>query len=63
MSNGDKYGLQYFTLVLVLLWIIGMVTSNTFGGNLHLLLVLAAAIFLVQYFTGRRASRTGFGRR
>lgn len=40
--------------VLFVLWLAGMLTSNLFGGVLHLLLVLALVVLVVQLFTGRR---------
>lgn len=41
-------------LVLVVLWLIGMVTSYTMGGLIHLLLVVAAIILVVRLVQGRR---------
>lgn len=41
-------------LVLFLLWILGMVTSFTAGGLLHLLLVIAVIMLVYQLVTGRR---------
>lgn len=42
-------------LVLVLLWVLGVVTSYTIGGLLHVLLALAVVVMLVRYFMARRA--------
>jgi len=42
-------------VVLLILWLVGMVTSYTFAGLIHILLVVALVILLVQLFTGRRA--------
>ena len=41
-----------FTVLLVL-WLLGMVTSYTFGGFLHLLLILAIAAVLIRVIQGR----------
>jgi Family of unknown function (DUF5670) len=41
-------------VVLVVLWLLGMITSYTMGGFIHLLLVVAVIILLVRLFTGRR---------
>ncbi len=41
-------------VVLLVLWLLGVVTSYTLGGFIHLLLVLAVIALLVQLFTGRR---------
>lgn len=42
-----------FVLLLVL-WLLGVVTSYTLGGFIHLLLVVALVVLLIQLFTGRR---------
>ncbi len=42
-------------VVLLVLWLLGVVSSYTLGGFIHLLLVLAVIALLVQLFTGRRA--------
>jgi hypothetical protein len=36
------------------MWLLGMVSSYTFGGFLHLLLVLAIAVVLINIIQGRR---------
>ncbi len=41
--------------ILLLMWVIGMVSSYTFGGFLHLLLVIAIAAVLIRVIQGRRA--------
>ncbi|HET6373918.1 MAG TPA: lmo0937 family membrane protein [Candidatus Polarisedimenticolia bacterium] len=41
-------------LVLVALWILGLVTSYTIGGLIHVLLVLAIVMVLVRVIQGRR---------
>ena len=40
--------------VLCVLWLLGMVTSYTMGGAIHLLLLVAAAIFVINLLQGRR---------
>lgn len=40
--------------ILLVLWLVGMVTSTTLGGVLHLLLVIAVVLFIVNLLTGRR---------
>lgn len=42
-------------VVLLVLWLLGVVSSYTLGGFIHLLLVLAVVAVLVQLITGRRA--------
>ena len=41
-------------LVLLVLWMIGVVSSYTIGGFVHVLLVLAVVALLVQLIQGRR---------
>jgi hypothetical protein len=43
-------------MILLVMWLIGSVTSNTFGGVLHLLLLVALAVFVFRLFTGRRVT-------
>ena len=45
------------TLILVLgvLWMLWMITSYTAGGLIHILLVIAVVMFLVNVISGRRA--------
>lgn len=40
--------------VLVILWLLGMVSSYTMGGFIHLLLVIAIAVILIRVIQGRR---------
>jgi hypothetical protein len=42
-------------VILVLLWGLGMVTSYTISGFIHILLVLAVVSVLIQLISGRRA--------
>jgi hypothetical protein len=41
-------------VVLVLLWILGLVSSYTMGGFIHILLVVAVIVVLVRLISGRR---------
>ena len=41
-------------VILLVLWLLGVVTSYTLGGFIHLLLVLALVVLLIQLITGRR---------
>jgi hypothetical protein len=43
------------TIILFVLWLIGMVSSYTLGGWLHLLLVLAVIVLIFNLVSGRRA--------
>ncbi|MBK7768383.1 MAG: lmo0937 family membrane protein [Sulfuritalea sp.] len=42
-------------VVLLILWLLGLVSSYTLGGFIHILLVIAVVIFLVNVIGGRRA--------
>jgi hypothetical protein len=41
-------------VILVVLWLLGMVSSYTMGGLVHLLLVVAVVILAVRLISGRR---------
>ena len=41
-------------IILLVLWLLGMVTSYTLGGVLHILLVIAIVMVLVNLISGRR---------
>jgi len=47
--------LYTIAVVLLILWLLGFVTSFTAGGLLHLLLVFAVVAVVYQLITGRRA--------
>ncbi|HEX6737345.1 MAG TPA: lmo0937 family membrane protein [Vicinamibacteria bacterium] len=40
-------------VILLVLWLLGMVSSYTLGGFIHLLLILAIAIVLIRVIQGR----------
>jgi hypothetical protein len=41
-------------VILVILWLLGLVTSYTLGGFVHILLVLAIIVVLIRVIQGRR---------
>jgi hypothetical protein len=45
--------LNTILVVLVVMWLLGMVSSYTMGGFIHLLLVLAVAVLLIRVIQGR----------
>ena len=47
--------LYTIAVVLLLLWLLGLVSANTIGGFIHVLLVIAIAIVLIRVISGRRA--------
>lgn len=46
--------LQTLAVVLVILWLLGTISSYTMGGFIHLLLVVAIVMVLVRVIQGRR---------
>ena len=46
--------LYTIALVLIILWLLGLVTSSTIGGFIHILLVIAVIMILVNFISGRR---------
>ena len=45
--------LETIALVLIILWLLGMVSSYTMGGFIHILLVIAVVVILVRLIRGR----------
>jgi hypothetical protein len=46
--------LETIAIILVVLWLVGLVTSTTMGGLIHVLLVIAIVVILVRVISGRR---------
>lgn len=46
--------LYTIAVVLLVLWLIGLVTSSTMGGFIHILLVIAVVVVLLRIISGRR---------
>ena len=42
-------------VILFIMWLLGMVTSYTLGGFIHILLILAVVSLCIQLISGRRA--------
>jgi hypothetical protein len=42
-------------VILLVLWLLGLVSSYTLGGFIHLLLVIAVVVLIIQLISGRRA--------
>ena len=47
--------LYTIAVILLVLWLLGLVTSYTMGGFIHILLVFAVVMVLVNLINGRRA--------
>jgi low affinity Fe/Cu permease len=50
----ERQMLSTIALILIVLWLLGMVSSYTMGGFIHILLVVAVVVFLVRVIQGRR---------
>ncbi len=46
--------LYTIAVVLLILWLLGMVTSYTIGGFIHILLVIAIVVVLLRVISGRK---------
>ncbi|HVS27411.1 MAG TPA: lmo0937 family membrane protein [Burkholderiales bacterium] len=46
--------LETIAVVMVVLWLLGFVTSYTMGGFIHVLLVIAVVVILIRVIQGRR---------
>ncbi len=46
--------LETLAIVLVILWILGLVSSYTLGGFIHILLVIAIIVIVLRVIQGRR---------
>jgi Family of unknown function (DUF5670) len=46
--------LETIVVILLVLWLLGMVSSYTLGGVLHLLLVIALVVVVIRLIQGRR---------
>jgi hypothetical protein len=53
-SKGPIIMLWTIAVVLLVLWAVGMVSSYTLGGFIHLLLVVAVIVVLIRVIQGRR---------
>lgn len=45
--------LETIAIILIVLWLLGLVTSYTIGGFIHVLLVLAIIVILIRVIQGR----------
>ena len=55
-SNKQKnYMIETIALLLLILWLAGVTTSDTLGGFIHILLIIVIVVFLVRDSQGRRS--------
>lgn len=50
----EEVMLWTFCVVMIVLWLLGLVTSHTMGGLIHILLVIAIIMVLVRVIQGRK---------
>jgi hypothetical protein len=55
-DNHKKVNIMLYTIavVLVILWLLGLVSSYTMGGFIHILLVIAIVVILLRIISGRK---------
>jgi hypothetical protein len=53
-SERGKAMLWTIFVILLVLWLLGLVTSYTLGGFIHILLVLAVIVLVIRLVQGRR---------
>ena len=46
--------LETIAVILIVMWLLGLVTSTTMGGFVHILLVIAVVVILIRVVQGRR---------
>jgi len=46
--------LETIVVILIVLWLVGLVSSYTMGGLIHVLLVIAIVVILIRVIQGRR---------
>ena len=55
-SKGGRTVLYTIAVILLILWLLGLVSGYTIGAFIHVLLVVAIVLFLVQLLIGRRVA-------
>ena len=53
-TGKEERMLWIIAVTLIVLWLLGLVTSHTMGGFIHILLVVAVVVVLVRIIQGRR---------
>lgn len=46
--------LNTLAVILIVLWLLGLVTANTMGGFIHVLIVIAVVVILLRLISGRK---------
>ena len=53
-SYGEAHMLESIALILIILWVLGLVSSYTLGGFIHILLVIAVIVIILRVIQGRQ---------
>lgn len=53
-SYGEAHMLESLAIILIILWVLGLVSSYTLGGFIHILLVIAIIVIVLRVIQGRR---------
>jgi len=53
-TQKKKPMIETIAIILIIMWLLGMVSSYTLGGFIHILLVIAIILILVRLIQGRR---------
>ena len=51
---GEAHMLESIAIILIILWVLGLVSSYTVGGFIHILLVIAVIMIILRVIQGRR---------
>jgi hypothetical protein len=51
---GEAHMLESIAIILIILWVLGLVSSYTVGGFIHILLVIAIIVIILRVIQGRR---------
>jgi hypothetical protein len=54
VPGGEEKMLETIAIVLIIFWLLGLVSSYTLGGFIHVLLVIAVVVILIRVIQGRR---------
>jgi Family of unknown function (DUF5670) len=55
LTERNKLMLWTIIVILLVLWLLGLVSSYTLGGFIHILLVIAIVVLIIQLLSGRRS--------
>ncbi len=56
LNNKEKFMLWTIAIVLIVLWLLGLVSSYALSGYIHVLLVIAVVVILIRIIQGRKIS-------